>query len=120
MNRTLGSRLLALITAYALALNAVLPILAFAATGDDVASAVICRPGGERGASQAPIGPERPHPVCPCVMAGCAGSTLPGRVERPEIAVAWIAVETIPLPHDSARPVSRSSGGWRARGPPAA
>jgi hypothetical protein len=80
MNRTLGRRLVALAAAYAVALNALLPVLAAISPPAAFGVAVICSAGGAGSPSDSGV-PEKPQPPCPgggvCAMPGCAATALP-------------------------------------------
>ena len=80
MNRPLGRRLVALAAAYAVALNALLPVLAAISPPAAIGVAVICSAGGAGSPFDSGV-PEKPQPLCPgggaCAMPGCAATALP-------------------------------------------
>ena len=118
MNRSLGRRLVALVTAYALALNALLPVLlAVGPQPAEAAPAIICGSGGT-----SPASPARQHQECPgaCLMAGCAGSALPGGEPEFSFAVAWVAIGAVLSRPDPGLKALHSGRSWFARGPPIA
>jgi hypothetical protein len=121
MNRRLGRRLVALLTAYALALNVLLPVLG-AIAPQPAEAAVICGPGGTR---PAPTAPTSPHQECPaaCALTGCAGATgaaLPGEAPVAVLPATWIEIDAVSLTPDGGLPVLQTGGRRLARGPPIA
>jgi hypothetical protein len=118
MYRTLGRRLLALVSAYALALNTLVAVVAVSPDTETVFP-VIC---GFGNASQAPTDPASRHSVCPwpCAMAGCTAAALPGRNPGSVLALAWVVLGALAPSPDDAPPVFACPRGALARGPPIA
>ena len=102
MNRPLGRRLVALAAAYAVALNALLPVLAAISPPAAIGVAVICSAGGAGSPSDSGV-PEKPQPLCPgggaCAMPGCAAIALPNdhpigaRVVRVSAGLAGLGLD---------------------------
>jgi hypothetical protein len=79
MRRRLSGRFIALVTAYALAVNALMPVLVLgtmlAASGE---AAVVCfGKQGDAGGAPASHGPDCPFGM-PCASHGCAGASIAG------------------------------------------
>jgi hypothetical protein len=123
----LARRLLALAAAYAVALNALLPVVAAilppTAIGE-IGVAVICSGNPVRGVP-GPGAPEKPQPLCPCgaacAMPGCAASALPDP-DPAYAGPACVPVGRLGRGQDG-RPASTTAwpgGSKLARGPPVA
>jgi hypothetical protein len=131
MDRRLDRTLVALVAAYAVALNTLLPVLGLillpAASGG-LGPVVICSGAGagaaRAGAASDSGAPEKPQPFCPCpgpcAMSGCAVITLPdGGAAFAE--VAWQNVGPVGLRRDGGdEQMFRLGGRNLARGPPVA
>jgi hypothetical protein len=124
MDRRLDRKLVALVAAYAVALNTLLPVLGLivlpAASGG-LGPVVICSGAGAASDSGAPA---KPQPLCPCpgpcAMSGCAGFTLPGGGAA-LAEVAWQSVGPVGLRRDGGdEQIFRLGGRNLARGPPVA
>jgi hypothetical protein len=125
MDRRLDRRLVALATAYAVALGTLLPVLTFmllpAASGT-LGPAIICAGADRAGSASDGDAPEQPRPPCPCpgacAMAGCAATILPpvGAALAP---AAWPSLRSVALGRDGGNTRVVWLGGRNlARGPP--
>ncbi len=132
----LARRLVALATAYVVALNTLLPVLAAIfppTTIGEVGVVVICSVGAAGSAPQSSVpawgvpvrdAPEKPQPLCPggaaCAMSGCAASALP-EPGPAGTGAAFVPIGRIGRGHDGGpAPAAWPVGSKLARGPPVA
>ncbi len=127
MDRRLARRLVALAAAYAVALNALLPVLAAVVPPTAIGAfglTVLCSAGGAEPGGPERGAPARPQPLCPCgaacAMPGCGATALPdpdpagaGPVCVP---IGWNARRH----DDRPAPTIWPGGSKLARGPPVA
>ncbi|HWF97325.1 MAG TPA: hypothetical protein VG291_20430 [Xanthobacteraceae bacterium] len=132
----LARRLVALATAYVVALNTLLPVLAAIlppTTIGEIGVAVICSAGAGGSVPQSGVpasgvpardAPEKPLPLCPggaaCAMSGCAASALPDPGPT-GAGAALVPIGRIGRGHDGGpAPTPWPGGSKLARGPPVA
>jgi hypothetical protein len=97
MRGNLARRSIALVTAYAVAFSALLPLAAVLLAPNAVGADFICSADPGRGNGS----PAKPPPLCPCgsacALSGCSAGGCPGAVAHPHDPAVVFATGMAPL-----------------------